>query len=115
MAVRTKTGVSKGATAGDSVRTAISLAGGLDFIGRGSTVLVKPNVNSDDPPPATTSPAVLSAVIAAVRERRPARIIVGDRSVYWGDTIEYMKKTGIYDAARLAGAEAADFEQAGWV
>jgi uncharacterized protein (DUF362 family) len=115
MTGKTKTGVSKGMTAEESVQKAIVLAGGLDFIEPGSTVLVKPNVNSDDPPPATTSPAVLSAVIAALRERRPARIIVGDRSVYWGNTIEYMKTTGIYDAARLAGAEVVDLEQAGWV
>jgi uncharacterized protein (DUF362 family) len=114
MTEKTKTGVVKGATAEESVRMAIAKAGGLDFIDPGSTVLVKPNVNSDDPPPATTSPAVLSAVIAALRERRPARIIVGDRSVYWGDTLEYMKTTGIYDAARLAGAEVVDLEQAGW-
>jgi uncharacterized protein (DUF362 family) len=114
MAVKAKTGVSKGVTVEESVRKAIALAGGLDFIDRGATVLVKPNVNSDDPPPATTSPAVLAAVIAALAGRRPARIIVGDRSVYWGNTIEYMKTTGIYDAARLAGAEVVDLEQAGW-
>jgi uncharacterized protein (DUF362 family) len=114
MTEKAKTGVAKGMTAEESVRKAIALAGGLDFIDRGSTVLIKPNVNSDDPPPATTSPPVLSAVIAALRERQPARIIVGDRSVYWGNTIEYMKTTGIYDAARLAGAEVVDLEEAGW-
>lgn len=114
MLEKSKTGVSKGSTVEDSVRMAIARAGGLSFIKAGSTVLVKPNVSSDDPPPATTSPAVLSAVITALRERRPARIIVGDRSVYWGNTVEYMKTTGIYDAARLAGAEAIDLEQAGW-
>jgi uncharacterized protein (DUF362 family) len=110
-----KTGISKGVTVKESVRTAIAMAGGLDFIKPGSTVLVKPNVNSDDPPPATTSPAVLSAVIAAVRERQPSSVIVGDRSVYWGNTIEYMKTTGIYDAARLCGAEVVNLEDAGWV
>lgn len=115
MTEKVKTGISKGLTVEESVRKAIAMAGGLDFIDRGSTILVKPNVNSDDPPPATTSPVVLSTVIAALRERHPARIIVGDRSVYWGNTIEYMKATGIYDTARLAGAEVVDLEQAGWV
>jgi uncharacterized protein (DUF362 family) len=115
MTEKAKTGIARGGTAEESVRKAIAMAGGMDFIDAGSTVLVKPNVNSDDPPPATTSPAVLSAVIAALRERRPGRIIVGDRSVYWGDTREYMKTTGIYDAARLAGAEVVDLEEAGWV
>jgi uncharacterized protein (DUF362 family) len=115
MAGKAKTGISKGVTVEESVRKAIATAGGLDFIDPGATILVKPNVNSDDPPPATTSPAVLAAVIAALKERRPARIIVGDRSVYWGNTIEYMKATGIYDTARLAGAEVVDLEQAGWV
>jgi uncharacterized protein (DUF362 family) len=49
-----------------------------------------------------------------LREQGINRVIVGDRSVYWGDTIEYMKATGIYDAARLAGAEVVDLEKAGW-
>lgn len=115
MAEKAKTGVARGETAEESVRKAIALAGGLDFVDKGSTVLVKPNVNSDDPPPATTNGAVLSALIAALKERQPARIIVGDRSVYWGNTIEYMMTTGIYDAARLAGAEVVDLEEAGWV
>jgi uncharacterized protein (DUF362 family) len=112
---RAITGVSKRKKTEDSVRTAVSLAGGLGFIGRGSTVLVKPNVNSDDPCPATTSPAVVSAVVTMLREQGAGRVIVGDRSVYWGNTIEYMKAIGIYDAARLAGAEVVDLEETGWV
>lgn len=114
MAEKAKTGVCKGRTVEESVRGAVAMAGGLDFVGRGATVLVKPNVNSDDPCPATTSPAVVSAVVRLLRERRPGRIIVGDRSVYWGDTLEYMKATGIYDAAIGAGAEPVDLEKAGW-
>lgn len=114
MADRAKTGVSKGKNVEDSVRAAVAMAGGLGFIRRGSTVLVKPNVNSDDPCPATTNPAVVSAVVSLLREQGAGRVIVGDRSVYWGDTIEYMKATGIYDTARHAGAEAVDLEAAGW-
>jgi uncharacterized protein (DUF362 family) len=81
VAGKVKTSLLKCVTAEESVRKAIALAGGLDFIDRGATVPVKPNVNSDDPPAATTSPAVLTAVITAPAVREPARIIVGDRSV----------------------------------
>jgi len=51
--------VVKEATIQESVRKAISLAGGLGFIKPGDAVLIKPNVNSYDPYPGTT-PAIQS-------------------------------------------------------
>lgn len=104
-------GISKQPSASASVKSAIALAGGME-IKEGSFVLVKPNVNSDGPHPATTNPEVLAAVIDAVLEHRPGRLIVGDRSVYWGNTMEYMNATGIFDAARKA--EVINFEDEGW-
>jgi uncharacterized protein (DUF362 family) len=89
------------------------MAGGLN-VKEGQSVLIKPNVNSDDPHPATTNPEVLAAVVGLVLEAHPGSVTVGDRSVYWGDTIEYMKKTGIYDAAREKGVSIKNLEDEGW-
>lgn len=82
----------------------IKRTGNLDFIKPGQKVLVKPNVNSDDPAPATTSPAAVAEVVRLVKDRG-AYVIVADRSNPAWNTIAAMKKTGIYDAVKNAGAD----------
>src|SRR5665811_295630 len=69
------------------VGKAIELAGGLGFIKKGSTVLIKPNINTGDPHPASTNPEIVYEIINLVKKQNPYRILVGDRSGYWLDTI----------------------------
>ncbi len=97
------------------VRRAVELAGGLTGLSSGATVLVKPNVNSNDPYPGTTNPEVVRAVVELVKEYGPGRIIVADRSNPAYDTLLAMKKVGIYQAAIEAGAEVTPLEGYGWV
>jgi uncharacterized protein (DUF362 family) len=97
------------------VGKAIELAGGLSFINKGSTVLIKPNLNTGDPHPASTNPEVVYEVINLVKKQNPYRILVGDRSGYWLDTIDCMKKSKIYDAAVSAGAEVYPFDDEEWI
>ncbi len=105
----------------DAVQRAVEMAGGLDFIQPGDTVLVKPNVNSPDAYPATTNPEIVEAVVWLVFQRDPKRVIVADRSgpnrwgSGFGDTIAYMKEVGIYDAAIEAGAEVTSFDSGPWM
>lgn len=95
--------------------SAIELAGGLD-INPGSTVLIKPNENSDDPFPATSDPETVAALVRYVRRFRPARLVVADASfVAYLPTIKTMQKTGVYQAATGAGAEVAAFEEGDFV
>ena len=108
-------GMARGDSVADSVRRAIKLAGGLDFIKSGQSVLIKPNVNSDDPHPGTTNPEVVFEVVKMVREKGPKRIIVADRSNPWWDTLKAMKKVGIYEAAIQAGAEVIIFGKGDYV
>jgi uncharacterized protein (DUF362 family) len=108
-----KVGISRKPSVIESVRSAVHMAGGLN-VKEGQSVLIKPNVNSDDPHPATTNPEVLAAVVRLVLEANPGSVIVGDRSVYWGDSIEYMKKTGIYEVAREKGVTIKNLEDEGW-
>jgi uncharacterized protein (DUF362 family) len=97
------------------VEKAIELAGGLGFIKKGSTVLIKPNINTGDPHPASTNPEVVYEIINLVKKQNPYRILVGDRSGYWLDTIDCMKKSKIYDAAVSAGAEVYSFDDEEWI
>jgi uncharacterized protein (DUF362 family) len=97
------------------VGKAIELAGGLGFIKKGSTVLIKPNVNTGDPHPASANPEVVYEVINLVKKQDPYRVIVGDRSGYWLDTLDCMKKNKIYDAAVSAGAEVYPFDDEEWI
>jgi len=97
------------------VAKAIELAGGLGFIKKGSTVLIKPNLNTGDPHPASTNPEVVYEVINLVKKQNPYRILVGDRSGFWLNTIDCMKKSKIYEAAESAGAEVYPFDDEEWV
>lgn len=108
-------GIARGDSIADSVRRAINLAGGLHFIKSGESVLIKPNVNSDDPHPGTTNPEVVFEVVNMVREKGAKRIIVADRSNPWWDTLKAMKKVGIYEAAVKGGAEVVVFSKGDYV
>lgn len=100
----------------ESVRKAIYMVGDLDFIKPGDTILVKPNVNSDDPYPGTTNPEVIREVVSLCFARGAKRVIVADRSgVLWQDTMRNMEKTGIAQAAKSAGAEVLALDNEEWV
>jgi len=72
-------GIARGSSMEDAVRTAVNLAGGLDFIKPDQTVLIKPNVTGAARFPTTTNPEVLYSVIKLVAARGPKRIYVSDR------------------------------------
>jgi uncharacterized protein (DUF362 family) len=93
-----------------ATRTAVRLAGGLDFIRPGQTVLVKPNICCPNPHPATTSPEVLSAVLELVRGQRPGRLVVGDQTFFVQSTGANVRRAGLEDAVRAHGAEFVAFD-----
>lgn len=92
----------------DAVRRAILLSGGLDEIQEGDTVFIKPNAVHpfvDDKPGVVTSSAVLSALIRIVRERKPGKITVGDRSSRGFTSKMAFEQSGMEEAALAAGAD----------
>lgn len=99
------------------VREAIAMIGGLEKMGvKDKTVLVKPNVVSGDPSPATTNPEVVRAIVRLLKEAGAKKIYVGDMSALLTlPTKKNMEKTGILKAAEEAGAEALFLEDHGWV
>ncbi len=103
-------GAARGPTMAAATRTAVQLAGGLDFIQAGQTVLVKPNICCPRPHPATTSPEVLSTVLELVRARAPGRLIVGDQTFYVQSTVANVRRAGLEAAVRSHGAEFVAFD-----
>jgi len=85
----------------EAIKAVISLAGGLDFIRPGQTVLLKPAVNSRNPYPATTDPETVWVVAEMVKEAG-GRPFVADRTMFLRSTEEAFRKTGIRDAAAQA-------------
>ena len=70
-----------------AVREAVMAAGGLDEIEPGQTIMIKPNmcgpaIGDKFPGRITTNPEVLRAVIKILKERKPSKIYVGDRSMF---------------------------------
>jgi len=110
-----KVAVAYAQTPAQGIQEVISQTGNLDFIEPGQKILIKPNVNSDDPAPGTTHPQALKEVIKLVKEKG-GYVIVGDRSNPRWKTIPAMKTTGMYQAAEDAGAdEIVGFENEEWV
>jgi uncharacterized protein (DUF362 family) len=93
---------------GQAVRDAVAAVGGLPDL-TGKTVLLKPNLNSNEGPPTSPNPEVMRAAIRLAKERGASRVIVGDRSNPSYDTIQAMTAAGIYDVAIAEGAEAMNF------
>ena len=99
----------------EGINKVIENTGNLSFIKPGDKVLVKPNVNSNDPAPGTTHPDAVAEVVRLAKSKG-AYVIVGDRSNAAWKTISAMKETGIYDAVKEAGAdEIVGFEDEEWI
>lgn len=103
-----------------AVRKALDLIGGLNKLDvRGKTILVKPNVVSGKPPPVTTNPEVVEAVVKLLYDAGAGKVYVGDMSALvtlaTSSTLRHMEKNGIRAAAERGGAEVVGFEEHGWV
>ncbi len=96
---------------------AIDLLGGLDRLGMGGKrVLLKPNVLNDQPPPSTTNPQVVAAMVEMVTAQGPADVVVADGSgIIRLPTSANLTSTGMRAAAEAAGARVLALEDEPWV
>jgi uncharacterized protein (DUF362 family) len=80
-----------------NIQKAVELLGGFDkSLKPQDRVLLKPNFNSDDPPPGSTALDFLAAVIDLLREHGYTRISVGDSSGRpWVPTEKTFEKSGL--------------------
>jgi uncharacterized protein (DUF362 family) len=78
-----------------TITKAIELINGLEEVRPGDSVLIKPNINSDDVYPGTTRPAGLRELIKLLKKKK-AKITVGDMSsAFWSHTRVCAETVGI--------------------
>src|SRR5512138_3858063 len=97
-----------------SIDQVVGAIGGIDkLVSRGDTILLKPNFNTADPPPGSSDPLFVRAVIELLHDYGAARVVLGESSMIGTSTRKILAKAGMLDAARQAGAEVLVFEE--WV
>ncbi len=97
----------------NDIQRAVDLLGGLEkSVKSQDHILLKPNFNSDDPPPGSTALDFLIAVIDILREHGCTRISVGEGSGRpWVPTETIFQKTGLSSKMAEMKIPLLDFDQ----
>jgi len=99
-----------------NIGQAVSAIGGFErLVEPGDTILIKPNFNTADPPPAASDPQFVKAVIELLYEHGAGKVVVGESSTFMLSTKDVLRKTGMLQAAKEAGAEVVIFDEGEWV
>ncbi len=99
-----------------SIRRAVDAIGGFkNLIDRGDRILVKPNYNSADTPPASTEPMFLKAIVELLFESGAAKVVVGESSWQMLRTRKALDKTGTLAVLDGSGADIAFFDEGSFV
>ena len=95
------------------IRKAVDLLGGFDkSLKPQDRILLKPNFNSDDPPPGSTAMDFLIAVIDLLREHGCTRISVGESAGRaWVPTEKVFQKTGLTSKMAEMNIPLLDFDR----
>ncbi|MBM4466019.1 MAG: DUF362 domain-containing protein [Chloroflexi bacterium] len=99
-----------------NIGQAVAAIGGFQkLVEPGDTILVKPNFNTADPPPASSDPQFVKSVIELLYEHGAGRVVLGESSMISLSTREVLRQTGMLQAAEEAGAEVVIFDADEWV
>lgn len=99
-----------------SIEKAVALLGGWkNFIREGDTVLIKPNFNTADPFPASTSIDFLESVINLIYKAGAKSIFVGESSTFSQNTRKILEETGAIELCNKLGAKIYIFDEKNWV
>ncbi len=101
----------------DAIRLAVEKIGGLKKTLRPEDrILLKANYNSDDPYPASTDPAFLTAVVELMREEGLAYLTLGERSGWpWMPTARVLREMGVFELAEELDLKVVDFDAGPWM
>jgi uncharacterized protein (DUF362 family) len=100
----------------DCILKAVDLIGGFGkAIEKGDEVWLKPNFNTGDPPPGSSDPDFVKAIIELLYDHGAARVIVGESSMIRLATRKVFEETGMLHKAEEAGAEVVFFDEGKWV
>ena len=99
----------------DTLRAVDALGGFRKVIEKGDSVLVKPNYNSADAPPASTEPQFLKAVVELLFEHGAGKVTVGESSWQLLKTRKALNETNTLAVLENTGAEVAFFDEGDYV
>ena len=99
----------------DILKAVNAIGGFKKIISKGDKVLLKPNYNSADSPPASTEPDFLKALVELIFENGAGRVVVGESSWQALKTRQALEKTGTLDVLKKTGAEIAFFDEGNFV
>jgi len=90
---------------------ALEALGGVErLLPTGASILVKPNVGFYEKD-ATTDPRITAAVIGALKQARPSKIVVGESALRGIDVDQALQVSGTRNLAEAAGAEVMDLRK----
>jgi uncharacterized protein (DUF362 family) len=111
--------VSKTISTGDikeCILRTVDLIGGFGkVVEKGDEIWLKPNFNTGDPPPGSSDPDFVKAVIELLYECGASRVIVGESSMMSASTHRIFEETGMMKKAEEVGAELVFFDEGKWV
>lgn len=94
----------------------VAVLGGITPLAlSGKRVLIKPNVVNNRPPPSTTSPALITAVVQLMQEAGGIVTVADSSGMLRFPTMENLTETGVRRAAESAGARVLALEEHPWV
>jgi uncharacterized protein (DUF362 family) len=99
----------------DILRSVDSIGGFDKVIKKGDEVLLKPNYNSADAPPASSDPEFLRALVELMFEHGAGKVVVGESSMQTTSTRKAMSKAGTLEKLKDSGAEVVFFDEGKWV
>ena len=100
----------------DDISRAVAAIGGFQrLVEPGDQILLKPNFNTADPPPASSDPLFVKAVIELLYEHGAGQVIVGESSMVSRSTRETLRQAGMLQAAEQARARVVPFDEGEWV
>jgi uncharacterized protein (DUF362 family) len=100
----------------ENILKAVDLIGGFGkIVEKGDEILLKPNYNSADVPPASSDPEFVAAVIELLYEHGAGRVVLGESSMQSLTTRKVMEKTGALDRVKDTGTELVFFDDGKWV
>jgi uncharacterized protein (DUF362 family) len=95
---------------------AVSMIGGFKkVINKGDKVLLKPNYNSADSPPASSEPQFLRAIVELMFEHGAGKVVVGESSWQALRTRKALEQSGALAVLEGTGAEIAFFDEGNFV
>lgn len=102
---------SSGDLKADILKILQPLGGISAFVKPGDKVLLKPNLNTADPYPASSDPEFLKAVIEIVKQANPSEIILGDSCTLFLDTGKVMACLNFHTLEKEYGVKTVNFDQ----